>query len=119
MHNFYTKFNIWAATGRKRGERAGLALALLTSQLECTCLARWLGYLEAKSSNRRSLGLGQERREEKGSDMQLGHEDAVFYGHSKTDALVAHRNRRALIFIKTISNTDMVKTYLSLVIQNM
>lgn len=67
------------------------------------------------------MGLGQERREEKGRDIQLGHEDAAFYGHSKTDALVAHRNRRALMFIKIISNTDTVKTYLSLslVIQNM
>lgn len=69
MHNFYTKFNIWVAIGRKTGERAGLALALLTSQLECTCLERWLGYLEAKSSNRHSFGLGQERREEKGSEI--------------------------------------------------
>lgn len=119
MHNFYTKFNIWAAIGRERGERAGLALALLTSQLECTCLERWLGYLEAKSSNRHSFRLGQERREEKGSEIQLGQEDAVFYGHSKTDALMAHRNRKTLIFIKTISNTDMVKTYSSLVIKNM
>lgn len=110
MHNFYTKFNIWAAIGRKRGERAGLALALLTSQLECTCLERWLGYLGAKSSNRRSFRLGEERREEKGSEIQLSQEDAVFYGHSKTDALMAH---------KTISNTDMLKTYSSLVIKNM
>lgn len=106
MHNFYTNVNKWAAIGRKREDRAGLTLALSTFQLEGTCMARWLGYLEAKSCSRHTSGV-EESREGQGGEIQLGHEFAVFDGHSKADALVAHRNR-TLIFIKTISNTDTV-----------
>lgn len=108
MRNFYTKVNKWAATGRQRGDRAGLALALLTSQLERTCMERWLWYLRCQSSSRHRLGAGQESREGKESEIELYHEDAVFCGHSKAEALGAHGNR-TLIFIKTISNTDMVQ----------
>lgn len=108
MHNFYIKFNKWAATGRQTGDGTGLALALLTSQLECTCVERWPGYLRCQSSSRHRLGAGRESREGKGSEIELRHEDTVFYGHSKAEALGAHRNR-TLIFIKTISNTDMVQ----------
>jgi len=50
MRRFYTKLNI--ADGQQLGKReatAGLALALLTSQLECMRVERWLGHLEASS----------------------------------------------------------------------
>lgn len=71
-------------------------------------MERWLGYLGCQSSGRHRLGAGQESREGKRSEIELCHEDTVFYGHSKAEALGAHRNR-TLIFIKTIGNTDMVQ----------
>lgn len=48
----------WAAIVRKRRDRAGLSLALFISQLECTCLERWLGHLEAKKQQQEQVGGG-------------------------------------------------------------
>lgn len=92
MHRFYTKLN--TADGQqlgKREETAGLALALLTSQLECMRVQRWLGHLShsplrSQRQQQEQAGVGQEDREEKRSDTHLGREDAVFCGHSKADA---------------------------------
>lgn len=59
------------------------------------------------------MGVGQESREGDGGEIQLGHGDAVLYGHSKAAPIVAHRNnRRTLIVIKTVSNTDIGKRHI-------
>lgn len=75
----------WATTGRKRGDRAGLAFCPFNFPTECTCLLRSLGHLEAKSSRRNRLGVRQ-NREGKAGKIQLGHGDDVFSGHSEANA---------------------------------
>lgn len=66
------------------------------------------GVLRSQKQQLAQYGGGAEKKGRKRGEIQLSYEDAVFYGHSKADALVAHRNR-TLIFIKTTSNTNMVK----------
>ena len=87
MHNF-TQSSVQQMGNNWQEERIELVWpsALLTSQLECTCLGRRLGHLEAKSSRRNRLGVKQENRERKAGKIQLGHGDDVFSGHSEANA---------------------------------
>ena len=72
MHNF-TQSSTQQMGNNWQEERIELVWpsALLTSQLECTCLERRLGHLEAKSSRRNRLGVRQENREGKAGKIQL------------------------------------------------
>lgn len=44
------------------------------------------GALRSQKQHQEQVGVGQGSREGKGGEIQLGHGDAVFYGHSKADA---------------------------------
>lgn len=44
------------------------------------------GALTSQKQHQEQVGVGQESRGGKGGEIQLGHGDSVFYGHSKADA---------------------------------
>lgn len=96
MQKFYTRVqhSKWAAVGRKTGDSwfpcpwnspagvdmyGGMAGALRSLFLSPSPL-------RSQKQQQEQVGVGQESREERGSEIPLGHEDAVFCGHSKADA---------------------------------
>lgn len=105
MHNSYTKFN--TTNGLQLAEREKelvLALALLASQLECmyTEMAR---ALRSQKQHQEQVGVGQESREGKESEIKLGHGDAVSYGHSKANAYSGSQNQKNFDYLLKPSAT--------------
>lgn len=66
MHNFYTKFNKWAAIGRKEEKELVWPLTF-NFPAGVYMYGEMAGVLrKPKSSSRHSVGVGQERKEGKG-----------------------------------------------------
>lgn len=96
MHKFYTKFN--TANGQQLGKRGNSwsgpcpfnfpAEVYTYGEVAGALRSLFLSHspLRSQKQQQEQVGMGQESGEEKGSDIHLGHEDAVFCGHSKADA---------------------------------
>lgn len=105
MQKFYTKVQHgkWAAVGRKTGDSWSGPCPLnfpagvyMYGEMAGAPRSLFLSHspLRSQKHQQEQVGMGQESREERGSEIPLGHEDAVFCGHSKADAQSASQKQQ-------------------------